>query len=437
LALAAVAGGLGGAGPGSDADCRDPTRVAAPGELDPTFGTFSRGKTIVDLGGDDVATSVVVREDCTIVAAGETRASPGAAAFGLARVQADGALDRRFGGDGTVRTAVGRLHDRAEAVAELPGGDVVAAGWSLVEPGSHDSVVVRYRADGSLRTSFARDGVFRSRLGGNDRVHAVLTTDRRIVVAGSHAGRIVVFALRHGGGFDLSFGGFGTLFGLRRGPGIAYALAPAPGGRLLVAGSSGDGDLVVLRLTASGRPDDDFGGDGRVEVAAGGLERAFSVAAQRDGRVLVTGTQGDPGRTAVVVARLLADGSRDRSFDGDGVLLRRDIGTFARGLFVTPHLRSHVLVAGGAQIESGAGRFLALRLRADGRPEPIWGANGIQLTDLRRIVVHDGQEISGPGDPRALGFAGVLQRNARLVLAGQTGAGPSGNLDFGIVRLAR
>src|SRR5262245_10500469 len=112
------------------------------------------------------------------------------------------------------------------------------------------------------------------------------------------------------------------------GIGAAVAIRLAHAGRVLVADVSGAAPRVA-RLDADGRLDPAFGAAGVAEipVALGG--KALGLEVDAAGRIVVTGFFGEtgtdpgaPGYTGLVygAARLLADGSLDPAFSGDGLL---------------------------------------------------------------------------------------------------------------------
>ncbi len=148
--------------------------VAAPGDLDPSFG--SSGKVTTDFGGSDAASAVAIQTDGRIVAAGRS----GSGDFALARYNVDGSLDPTFGSSGMVMTDFGGS-DAASAVAIQPDGRIVTAGRS----GSGDFALARYNADGSLDPSFGSGGKVTTDFGGFDLALGVaLQSDGKIVAAG-------------------------------------------------------------------------------------------------------------------------------------------------------------------------------------------------------------------------------------------------------------
>ena len=107
-------------------------------------------------------------------------------------------------------------------------------------------------------------------------------------------------------------------------------MAPAPGGKIVVAGGT-----RLVRLLANGKADKGFGSGGVAAVPwPGGMSFVPADAAVDSlGRVLVAGSARplpvsstpDPLLSSALVMRFSSDGSLDPSFDGDGMLLT-DLG---------------------------------------------------------------------------------------------------------------
>ena len=117
--------------------------LAAPGDLDPTFGGDGVVRTSLsaDRGGPDTAFGLALQTDGSIVVVG--RAGP---RFGVVRYDDDGALDDGFGQGGKVRTDVGPGPDVAFDVALQSTGKIVVVGASTGPGGGF--AVVRYRPNG-------------------------------------------------------------------------------------------------------------------------------------------------------------------------------------------------------------------------------------------------------------------------------------------------
>jgi uncharacterized delta-60 repeat protein len=152
--------------------------VAAPGDLDPTFGAAGVVSAPGDLGS---ASAVVYQPDGKLVAAG--------GAFSLVRYNADGSLDSTFGSGGVATASVGNPSGSnfAEALVLQSNGQMVAAGWAWDAVSGTDVVLVRYNSDGSLDSTFGSGGIVMTAIGtdSNDYASAlILQSDGRLVAAG-------------------------------------------------------------------------------------------------------------------------------------------------------------------------------------------------------------------------------------------------------------
>lgn len=92
-------------------------------------------------------------------------------------------------------------------------------------------------------------------------------------------------------------------------------------GKIVVVGESGgsESDFLVARYLANGALDPSFGSGGVVTTDFfGGVDSARAVALDAQGRIVVAGWALREGRADMAVARYLANGTLDVSFDGDG-----------------------------------------------------------------------------------------------------------------------
>jgi uncharacterized delta-60 repeat protein len=110
--------------------------VAAPTDLDPTFGTGGK-VTTKDLSNDTRASAFGLQPDGKIVAAGvftEPAGTPpndsyGNKNFGIVRYNADGSIDATFGGTGKAELDFGG-DETPTAVASQPDGKILFAGYT-------------------------------------------------------------------------------------------------------------------------------------------------------------------------------------------------------------------------------------------------------------------------------------------------------------------
>lgn len=103
----------------------------------------------------------------------------------LARYRPSGALDRGFGNNGIVRTAIGR-RAYGRGLALQRDGRIVVAGSAAKRGGESRFTVLRYRPNGGLDPSFFGDGVFARSLGtgASEAWDPLVDRGGRIVVAG-------------------------------------------------------------------------------------------------------------------------------------------------------------------------------------------------------------------------------------------------------------
>ena len=214
------------------------------GSLDSSFN--GTGKVTTSIGpGDDEPTAMVRQPDRKLVVAGLSQQGP-SWDFALARYDTNGSLDTSFNGTGKVTTAIGTIDDEAFALVLQPDGKLVAAGSSYTGAATtYDFALVRYNADGSLDTSFGGSGKVTTAISpANESLEGlVLQPDGKLVAAGSsNNGTNEDFALvryKADGSLDTTFGGTGKITTpIGSGDDVANALVRQPDGNLVAAGRS-------------------------------------------------------------------------------------------------------------------------------------------------------------------------------------------------------
>jgi uncharacterized delta-60 repeat protein len=214
---------------------------------------------------------------------------------------------------------------------------------------------------------------------------------RRVLSAALVAALLLPVVPAHGaaGDLDPSFGGDGLAFATFKDGGQGFTGARGADGTLVVAGHSGL-KLAVARFLPDGSLDPAFGGgDGRVLYAVGeGYAQANDVLVMDDGRTLIAAYAVVNGRPAIHVLRLRADGTRDRSFSGDGVAATTfGVPATAGGLTLQPD--GAVVVIGSA----GAGAVV-LRYRTDGTPDPSFSGDGVFAFDVGLAAPDEGVDVA-------------------------------------------
>ncbi|MCX6879583.1 MAG: choice-of-anchor D domain-containing protein [Verrucomicrobia bacterium] len=357
---------------------------AAPGDVDPTFGTG--GIVVCNL---PVATSVAVQSDGKILVAGKEW-NGNDWDFAVLRFNADGTPDTSFSQDGKVTTFLGIGSDQALAVAVQGDGRILVAGQTH-NGLNFDVALVRYLANGDLDQAFSIFGIVVQDIGGYDDCGCGLAvqSDGKILVTGFASNGadddVILLRFNADGSLDPVFANNGIVItpvgnSHDRGWGVTVQLD----GRILVAGSyhAGSDDIAVLRYFPTGFLDPGFSGDGMVTTQLGTADDVGrSVALQSDGKILVAGYFSTGSEWDFALVRLHADGTLDTSFSQDGKVATDFGGTndYARSVVVQTNGR--ILVAG--QAWSGATWDFALaRYLPDGTLDPSFSGDGKVITDI-------------------------------------------------------
>ena len=268
-------------------------------------------------------------------------------------------LDPTFGSGGRVSTPVGA--GKAEAVLIQSDGGIITAGRRAFN-GGIDFALTRHDANGNLDASFGTAGIVTTDLG--------TPTDEAFDMAAHPDGGFVVVGRTDATGSNRDFG--------------------------------------VVRYDADGNPDMSVTTD-----FAGQADQANSVAVQPDGKIVVAGLATTLANGDFALARYNTDGTLDRSFDGDGLVLT-DLGTtadVARAVVIRPDGR--IVVAGTAD-----GDVALVRYTDAGAVDTTFGDHGTRITDFGSDDFANAIALTGDG---------------HILIAGHTlGAGL--NLDFALAR---
>jgi uncharacterized delta-60 repeat protein len=421
---------------------------AAPGDLDRSFRHDGTLVTNITPWNENVG-DLAIQHNGRIVVVGRASTREGYGRFAVVRYRTDGALDRRFGGDGIVTTDLTVREDAATGVAIQPDGKIVVVGIATGARGRARFAVVRYERNGTLDGTFGDDGSVTVRVaagGDNDAGDVAIGPDGRIVVVGTasalHA--IALARLDASGGLDPTFDGDGKVT-WAPGDGFASgsAVALQPDGRIVVAGqawteSAFDG-VVVLRYEPEGTLDEAFGVDGvaTAEFTAGtdgGGDGAGGVALQPDGKIVVAGDAGGPAEytSRFGLARFGDDGVLDETFGDDGTIRTNftRLDDSAGDLAIQPDGR--IVAVGVAGFGWGSlSTFALARYEADGSLDDAFGDAGRLRTSFGGAGPGDLIDILG-----ARAAAVELQPDGRIVVAGEVNRANVDRLDgrFAVAR---
>ena len=401
-----------------------PAAGAAPGVLDPSFGTG--GKVTTTFGtGYGTANALVLDPDGKFVVAGHS--SNGANNdYALARFNPNGSLDASFYGTGRVTTAIGPGHDVVNGLVRQPDGKLVAAGSSS-NGANGDFSLARYNSYGSLDTSFNGTGKVMTAIGSSyDAAEALVRQpDGKLVAAGhSFNGSNYDFALARyhpNGSLDTSFNGTGKVTtAIGSGQDGALALVLQPDGKLVAAGYSTNGSdalFALARYNPNGSLDASFNGTGKVTTAMGSSDEisVHALALQPDGKLVAAGGGWAGSHNDLALVRYNPNGTVDAGF-GTGGTVRTAIAAedYARGIALQPDGKLVVVDS----TRNGSMDFALVRYNPNGTLDASFGSGGTVTTAI-------GSEDDRPS-------AVALQPDGKLVVAGTVSSGS--NTSFALVR---
>ena len=400
--------------------------AAFPGAPDATFGS-GFGTVITPIGsGTDVAYSLALQPDGMIVVAGACSNGTDYD-FCLARYLANGALDTNFNGIGKVITAIGNGNDGAYSIALRPDGKIVVAG-SCLNGNTYDFCLARYLASGALDLNFNGTGKVITAIGsGNAAAYSVaLQSDGKIVVAGRCSnGTNTDFCLARylaSGALDMSLNSTGTVITtIGSGNDVARGVALQPDGKIVLAGYCSNGtssDFCLARYLPSGTLDVSFNGSGTVITPIGvGDDYAISLALQPDGKIIVAGVCSNGANSDFCLARYLANGTFDTSFNSTGKVITPIGSSDDYGYSVALQPDGKIVVAGycvsGANLDFCLARYLA-----NGTLDTSFGSTGKVITAI--------------GSSTDVANSAALQPDGKIVVAGYCSNGT--NDDFCLAR---
>jgi uncharacterized delta-60 repeat protein len=315
-----VAGGVFVAPDVLDYDFRTVRLLPADGQLDPGFG--SGGVVVTPAAGTIGATALALQPDGKILVGGDGKrnvlsGNPNRD-FLVVRYLADGSPDPGFGGGGRTTVSMGGRYDLAKSLLLQPDGAIVAAGYTP-RGKAWRIALARLGADGTLDRTFGRLGRQRLRLvtRRDFAEDAALLPDGRILAAGLSVDTSFTLAgvtlaqLTPSGGLDPSFGtdGVSSVAPDPLAFNHVWRIALQADGKIVAAGDisgvNDPPDVLLARFLPDGSLDPSFGTGGVVRTVVSSQDEAFAVALQPDGNIVVAGVSVVGGQSRVLVARYL------------------------------------------------------------------------------------------------------------------------------------
>lgn len=363
-------------------------RWTAAGALDPSWSDDGAASFTLPGFASGELTAAARQPDGKIVAAGLAQGSElDSTSWRLlaVRLTTDGRLDPSFDGDGIVTLAVsGHRAAMGFAIAVQGDGKVLLAGSAVNTTTSFkEFVVARLDALGAPDASFAGDGVTTTQLGsavstgGGATARGIVLRADGTIVAGGDAETVLdgttttAFALARylpDGSLDPAFSGDGSHV-QRVGDGGAsgYDLLQQDDGKLVLAGTASFPKgyaYAIARFTSGGAPDQAFSADGIADIPFAGATTgaAHAVAQQSDGKLVVSGQIVASGYR-IGLARLELDGALDSDYGSGGLTSFTFAGApaFAQDSDLAIDRDDRALVTARASDSAGTEYFAAAR----------------------------------------------------------------------------
>lgn len=323
---------------------------AESGGADPGF---NGGKVLTDFTvqslepADDVAADAAIADDGSIIVVGTTTLyiagykEEKTGDFVLIKYSRNGNVDTAFGNGGRVIFDFSGHRDEAQAVAIqtdgkiLIGGNAFAPYVSEITPRRAEFAIARFNSNGSLDTSFGKDGKVTTDFTQGDLSSdsldfisdIIVKPDGKFIAVGRsyQFGNSYALAMyNYDGSLDSGFGTNGKVITFDGGYATGgNCVSIQSDGKILTTGLNENGDFTLFRYTQSGALDSSFGTGGKVTTDFNGrFDSARAISVATDGKIVAAGwshTNSDP-RLAdeAALARYNSNGTLDSSFGGGG-----------------------------------------------------------------------------------------------------------------------
>lgn len=299
-------------------------RYNSNGNIDRSFG--NNGSAIIKFGSYSEAYAITVQPDEKIIAAGYASGD-----FAVVRLNADGKPDSSFGINGKITTDFYGKRDYINFVSIQPDNKILVIGTAFDSGGEQSKIALaRYNTDGSLDNIFGSGGKIGTRANASEFDNGsslILQPNGKIVAIGySYTNSDYDFVLiryKANGNVDSSFGTKGFTFTDFKDFDIAKAAAVQRNGKIVVAGYSDFFNSVIdlARYTKNGLLDSSFGTNGKVVTSIGGFsDKVNSIAIQPDNKIVVSGSSYNGSDNDFVLIRYTTNGKLDKNFGTNGIV---------------------------------------------------------------------------------------------------------------------
>lgn len=216
------------------------------------------------------------------------------------------------------------------------------------------------------------------------------------------------------GSLDTGFDGDGIVFTDVGVTSYGKSVAVQADNKIVVAGYTTTENIVIVRYNDDGSLDTTFDGDGIVIVDTGQTDRAYAVAIQGDGKIVVGGYYYAGVKRNYLLVRLNADGSLDADFDGDsgtgnGIVIKDLNVNLNDGIYDIALSGTKIVATGSYYNSDGLGPFAVTRFNADGTLDAGFDGDGIAELDLSPTNTNwaEGVAVEADGDVIVAGSTNI------------------------------
>jgi len=353
-------------------------RLNSDGTRDNAFGTNG----VFTYGGKEkgsfFGSGIALQPDGKIVVVGDSSYGKSKHVF-VMRCNSDGLLDSTFGEGGvtTYKSRANESQDMGSGVALDSDAKIVVVG-STHDGKNRQAMILRYNGTGTLDSSFGKGGVVtHSGLSDADlwgRSVAIQPDGKVVMVGYSNTGKKCdVLTVRYDadGSPDKTFGEGGVALSSCPPGGHDWgrSIVIQPDKKLIVAGNTRSGGktyTMLLRYNADGKPDKTFGNGGFASTADNRNDWGQTVTLMPDGKIVIVGNTVSVPKYVASVVRHNHDGTLDRSFGKDGIVVMKTPPDSNNWVFAAVTQPDGKIVLVGRAKSGKTSEILIVRYKTDG-----------------------------------------------------------------------
>ena len=247
-----------------------------------------------------------------------------------------------------------------------------------------------YAQPGSLDATFGIGGKVNNAIGNSFcKGNAVaLQKDGKIIVAGASVNNFALVRYNSDGTFDTTFGFNGIVStDFESGIDEAFSIAIQGDGKIVVAGNTSKHgyDFATAKYNNDGTLDSTFGSGGKVVTDFGNSQDlAYSVIVQSDDKILVAGSSLSSSnyiQWSSALVRYNSNGSLDNTFGTNGKVTSSFLNN-SDGGSATIQADGKILIVGMVYSNATMRDFAMIRYNSDGTLDGTFGNNGFVITDF-------------------------------------------------------